>query len=87
MKIAIAALLLLTITDAQAACTCTCVDGKMQPLCDSAFEIAPRCIGLCRAAVPSLGGRRPTVPPFGTSTCKPAQVCDRDGCRTEMVCR
>ena len=76
------------VSPASAACTCQCVDGKMQPLCSSAIDIAPPCIGICPVTVPSVGIAPLVVPPVGTTSCRPAQVCDQFGnCRVQQVCR
>jgi len=73
----------------QAGCTCQCVNGKMQPLCSSALDIAPPCMGICGPVAPSIAPiNPPTIPPVGTTSCRQAQICDQFGnCRWQQVCR
>ena len=73
----------------QAGCTCQCVNGQMQPLCSSALDIAPPCMGICGPVAPSIAPiNPPTIPPLGTTSCRQAQTCDQFGnCRWQQVCR
>jgi hypothetical protein len=73
----------------QAGCTCQCVNGQMQPLCSSALDIAPPCMGICGPVAPSIAPiNPPTIPPVGTTSCRQAQICDQFGnCRWQQVCR
>jgi hypothetical protein len=75
-------------TAAQAACVCRCIDGVMQPLCSSALDIQPMCMGICGPTMPSIAPiMPPTLPPLGTSDCRLAQVCNMFGnCRWRQVC-
>lgn len=76
---------------AYAGCTCQCVNGRSQPLCDSALSIVPSCMDkICpideTASVRPL--TIPRIPPIGTSACEQARVCDTFGnCRWQQVCR
>jgi hypothetical protein len=72
-----------------AGCTCQCVNGQMQPLCSSALDIAPPCMGICGPVAPSIAPiNPPTIPPPGTTSCRQAQICDQFGnCRWQQVCR
>jgi len=67
MKIIVAALVLCALSSqVQAGCTCQCVNGQMQPLCSSALDIAPPCIGICGPVAPSIAPiNPPTIPPLG----------------------
>lgn len=59
----------------EAACKCMCVDGEMQPICTSAIDIPPPCIGICSIAPPSIPPiTAPKIPPIGTSKCEMRQV-------------
>lgn len=91
MRLLIAiALLLASSIAARAACECQCVDGRMQPLCDSAIDMRPMCPAmLCPMAPPSLAPIAPqTLPPLGTTQCRQARVCDVMGhCGWQEVCR
>ena len=83
-------LLLLLGCAAQASCVCECVDGRMQPICQSAIDLPPLCPPtLCPLASPSIAPLpRPTLPPLGTSQCRQARVCDRFGnCHWQQVCQ
>jgi hypothetical protein len=73
----------------QAGCTCQCINGQMQPLCSSALDIAPPCMGICGPVAPSIAPiNPPTIPPLGTTSCRQAQICDQFGnCRWQQVCR
>jgi hypothetical protein len=71
-----------------AGCTCQCVNGQMQPLCSSTFDIAPPCMGICGPAAPSITPfNPPRFRPMGTTSCRQAQICDQFGnCRWQEVC-
>jgi hypothetical protein len=49
----------------QAGCTCQCVNGQMQPLCSSALDIAPPCMGPVAPSIAPINP--PTIPPLGTT--------------------
>ncbi len=90
LKLLGASIALLMGAQAEASCTCQCVDGAMQPLCDSAIDVAPICPSrICPIAGPSIAPiNPPTIPPLGTSSCRQARVCDPFGnCRWQQVCR
>lgn len=76
-------------SQAIAGCTCQCVNGRMQPLCDSAIDLRPICPPtICGITPPSIAPiNPPTIPPLGTTQCRQAQVCDTFGnCRWQQVC-
>jgi hypothetical protein len=74
---------------ASADCRCTCVNGSMQALCDSAFELAPLCpMRLCPLATPTLRPlSTPRLPPLGTSFCRSEQVWTGFQYEWVQVCR
>ncbi len=58
-----------------AACTCACVDGEKVPICESALDIPPPCIGICSIAPPRIPPiQSPSIPPIGTTKCVQKQV-------------
>ena len=61
--------------NAFATCECMCVNGKMQPICESALDIPLPCVGICSIAPPSVPPiQTPTIPPIGTSKCVQKQI-------------
>jgi hypothetical protein len=85
-----AGLLTLASTALHAGCTCQCVNGRMQPLCDSAIDLRPLCPPtVCPIASPSMAPISPLMlPPLGTNSCQQARLCDPYGnCRWQPVCR
>lgn len=61
-------------------CYCTCIDGRNQPICDSAIGVKPICgPRVCPIRPPSIKPiNPPTVPPIGTGTCVQKQVWDHN---------
>lgn len=58
-----------------AACECVCIDGKKEPICESALDIPPPCIGICAIATPRVPPiQTPSIPPIGTTKCVQKQV-------------
>ena len=85
-----ATFVILATSPSNAGCTCQCVNGRMQPLCDSAIDLPPLCpMQMCPPGQPSLAPLNPpTLPPLGTSSCRQAQICDNFGnCQWQQVCR
>ena len=70
------AALLIQTSRSDAGCVCSCVNGQVQALCSSTFEIAPVCMPrVCPIVMPSIQPiRPPIIPPIGTSNCGPRQV-------------
>lgn len=82
-------LILFGVGATHAECICQCVDGEMEPLCESSIDLRPICpLTMCPIVAPSTAPiDTPTIPPPGTSQCKPARVCDTFGnCRWQRVC-
>jgi hypothetical protein len=79
------------VSPTQAACSCQCVNGEMQALCSSQYDIEPICPPrVCAITPPSVAPiQRPVVPPLGTSGCYQAQVQNQYTGRYEWreVCR
>lgn len=57
-------------------CQCLCVDGSMQAICDTHYEVRPICQPrVCPIVPPSVRPiQTPTIPPVGTISCRQAQV-------------
>lgn len=74
-----------------AACVCLCMDGRNQPICESAIDLKPICPPrVCPIAPPSVAPiQPPRVPPLGRSSCEQKQVLNPNTGRYEWreVCR
>lgn len=82
--------LIITTKKGFSACVCACVDGEKVPLCESALDIPPPCIGVCSippANIPPI--KVPNIPPIGTKMCSEKQVYNPYSNRYEWqtVCR
>jgi len=56
---------------AHANCDCVCVNGHVEQLCDSSYDMPTICAAqICPIAPPTLAPLAPAViPPIGTSSC------------------
>ena len=73
---------------AHADCSCECINGRMQPLCPN-LDVAAVCPEtFCPLGPPSIAPFAvPRIPPFGSSLCRQARVCDPSGnCQLQTVC-
>lgn len=75
-KFLLPALLMTVPFAAQASCDCVCVNGRVQQLCDTAYDIPAFCAAqICPIAEPPIRPiMPPTIPPIGTTSCGPEQV-------------
>lgn len=78
--------------DAAAQCQCACVNGRVQAICSSAFDLKPLCPPrMCPATgipgLPPLAGN--DLPPLGTTQCRNVKVYNPQTRRYEWrkVCR
>lgn len=57
-------------------CVCACMGGRTpEPLCDSALDLQPFCMGICPIEPPSLEPLQlPSLPPLGTTECHQEHV-------------
>jgi hypothetical protein len=73
---------------AHADCSCECINGRMQPLCPNLDVVAVCPETFCPLGPPSIAPFAvPRIPPFGSSLCRQARVCDPSGnCQLQTVC-
>jgi hypothetical protein len=68
---------------------CTSGTCRQVPICSNSLDIVPpRPPAIPAIPTPSIRPiPQPMIPPIGTTSCAPRQICGMGGCRWQTLCR